>query len=186
MAIIKGDFLKKQMINIKKENKFNILNKKIFLIFIIIFLSTNVENVTFSKDDKLEDINYDILESQKESLDMKNFVKEANKYTKDVFSNTDMGELLNLAITGKVDNKKIFFSVWNILGKEFISCVSVISTIIVIIVIHSIIKAIGDGLENKSISRCYILCSIHINCKYYNKEFYRSNRHRKGICRQFG
>ena len=80
-----------------------------------------------------------------------------------------MGELLNSAISGKVDNRKIFLSVWNLFGKEFTSCITGASTIIVIIVIHSIIKAISDGLENKSISRHYILCRIHIDCNHYNK-----------------
>ena len=157
------------MITIKKVNKFNRLGKKIFLIFILIFLLTNEKNVIFSKDEKIQNINYDILENQKESLDVQSFIKEANKYTKDVFSNTDMGELLNLAIIGKIDNKKIFFSIWNLFGKEFITCIKSIASIILIIVIHSIIKSISDGLENKSISRCYILYSIHINYKYYNK-----------------
>ena len=157
------------MITKKNVNKFNRLSKKVFLIFIIIFLFTNARNVSFSKNEKIQNIDYNILENQKDSLDVQNFVKEANKYTKDVFSNTDIGELLNLAITGKIDNKKIFFSIWNLFGKEFISCTKSIASIIVIIVIHSIIKSIGDGLENKSISRCYILCSIHINYKYYNK-----------------
>ena len=151
------------MIILKKVNKFNRLSKKIFLFFIILFLFANVRNVSFSKDEKLQNINYDILESQKDSLDIQSFVKEANKYTKDVFLNTDMGELLNLAITGKIDNKKVFFSIWNLFGKELISCTNSIASIIVIIVIHSIIKSIGDGLENKSISRYYILYSIHIN-----------------------
>ena len=155
--------MKKQMIILKKVNKFNRLSKKIFLFFIILFLFANVRNVSFSKDEKLQNINYDILESQKDSLDIQSFVKEANKYTKDVFLNTDMGELLNLAITGKIDNKKVFFSIWNLFGKELISCTNSIASIIVIIVIHSIIKSIGDGLENKSISRYYILYSIHIN-----------------------
>lgn len=167
--IIKGDFFKKQMITLEKVNKFGRLSRRIFLIFVIIFLFGNTRNISFSKNEKLQNINYDILESQKDSLDVQSFVKEANKYTKDVFLNTDMGELLNLAITGKIDNKKIFFSVWNIFGKEFISCTATIASIIVIIVIHSIIKSISDGLENKSISRRYILCSIHINYKYYNK-----------------
>ena len=153
---------------LKEKHKVLKLNK-LLLCSIIIFLSLSLFNISFAEDNAKSNINYEIIESQKESLDVQGFVKEANDYTKDVFSNTDMGELLNSAISGKVDNRKIFLSVWNLFGKEFTSCITGASTIIVIIVIHSIIKSISDGLENKSISRRYILCSIHINYKYYNK-----------------
>lgn len=153
---------------LKEKHKVLKLNK-LLLCSIIIFLSLSLFNISFAEDNAKSNINYEIIESQKESLDVQGFVKEANDYTKDVFSNTDMGELLNSAISGKVDNRKIFLSVWNLFGKEFTSCITGASTIIVIIVIHSIIKAISDGLENKSISRHYILCRIHINCNHYNK-----------------
>lgn len=153
---------------LKEKHKVLKLNK-LLLCSIIIFLSLSLFNISFAEDNAKSNINYEIIESQKESLDVQGFVKEANDYTKDVFSNTDMGELLNSAISGKVDNRKIFLSVWNLFGKEFTSCITGASTIIVIIVIHSIIKAISDGLENKSISRHYILCRIHIDCNHYNK-----------------
>ena len=153
---------------LKEKHKGLKLNK-LLLCSIIIFLSLSLFNISFAEDNAKSNINYEIIESQKESLDVQGFVKEANDYTKDVFSNTDMGELLNSAISGKVDNRKIFLSVWNLFGKEFTSCITGASTIIVIIVIHSIIKAISDGLENKSISRHYILCRIHIDCNHYNK-----------------
>ena len=153
---------------LKEKHKVLKLNK-LLLCSIIIFLSLSLFFLFFAEDNAKSNINYEIIESQKESLDVQGFVKEANDYTKDVFSNTDMGELLNSAISGKVDNRKIFLSVWNLFGKEFTSCITGASTIIVIIVIHSIIKAISDGLENKSISRHYILCRIHIDCNHYNK-----------------
>ena len=153
---------------LKEKHKVLKLNK-LLLCSIIIFLSLSLFNISFAEDNAKSNINYEIIESQKESLDVQGFVKEANNYTKDVFSDTDMGEFLNSAISGKVDNRKIFLSVWNLFGKEFTSCITGASTIIVIIVIHSIIKSISDGLENKSISRHYILCRIHIDCNHYNK-----------------
>lgn len=153
---------------LKEKHKVLKLNK-LLLCSIVIFLSLSPFDISFAEDNAKSNINYEIIESQKESLDVQGFVKEANNYTKDVFSDTDMGEFLNSAISGKVDNRKIFLSVWNLFGKEFTSCITGIASIIVIIVIHSIIKAISDGLENKSISRYYILCRIHINCNHYNK-----------------
>jgi hypothetical protein len=40
-----------------------------------------------------------------------------------------------------------------IIGKEVVSCINVLGSIIIIIVIHSILKSISEGLENKSISQ---------------------------------
>lgn len=155
------------MITLKNKCKFNKIYMKLFVCCTFLLLVSNLINMSLAKGE--QNINYEIIESQKESLDVQGFVKEANKYTEDVFSNTDIGELLNSAITGKINNKKIFISIWNLFGNEFISCITGIATIIVIIVIHSIIKSISDGLENKSISRNYILCRIYISCRYNNK-----------------
>ena len=157
--------MKKQTKYSKKMHK---LNKKLLICFLVIFSFFNIFNTCLAEDEIKANINYDIIESQKESLDMQGFVKEANKFTKDIFSDTDMGDVLNSAISGKIDNKKIFFSVWNLFGKEFTSCITGIASIIVIIVIHSIIKSISDGLENKGISRCNILCRIYFNCNNHN------------------
>ena len=91
---------------LKEKHKVLKLNK-LLLCSIIIFLSLSLFNISFAEDNAKSNINYEIIESQKESLDVQGFVKEANDYTKDVFSNTDMGELLNSAISGKVDNRKM-------------------------------------------------------------------------------
>ena len=112
-------------------------------------------------------------------------LEDKNSFTKDIFSDTDMGDVLNSAISGNINNKKIFFSIWNLFGKDFTNCITTIASIIVIIVIHSIIKSISDGLENKSISRSHVLCSVHINCNHNNKKFYRSFSNSKTIYGRF-
>ncbi|MCI8486007.1 MAG: stage III sporulation protein AE [Clostridia bacterium] len=97
--------------------------------------------------------NMEIIESQKDTLNISSFIKEANDYTKDVFSDMDVGEILNCAITGKVENEKIIRNIWKLFGKEIVNSIASIGSIIVIIIVHSIIKSISDGLENKSISQ---------------------------------
>lgn len=97
--------------------------------------------------------NMEIIESQKDTLNISSFIKEANDYTKDVFSDMDVGEILNSAITGKVENEKIIRNIWKLFGKEIVNSIASIGSIIVIIIVHSIIKSISDGLENKSISQ---------------------------------
>ena len=122
--------------------------KKIIICISVIFVLLNICSTSYAKNE----LNNDILESQKDSLNVQSFIKEANTYTKDVFSDTDMGNMLNSAISGKMDNRKIFTSIWNLLGKDFTNCMITISSIIAIVVIHSILKSISDGLENKGVS----------------------------------
>lgn len=137
-----------------KNHKIN-KTKAVKILFCIIIIIISVFNckICFASDETSSVSNYDIIESQKESLNISGFIKEADEYTKDVFADTDMGDLLNSAITGTVDNKKIMISIWNLFGNEFVNSFTTIGSIIVIIVIHSIMKSISDGLENKSISQ---------------------------------
>ena len=81
--------------------------KRIILILIItIFLIPNTVNAseeTMSQDE--------ILQSQQESLNIDSFINEAQKYTKDVYEDIDMGELFSSAISGDVDNQTILKSI---------------------------------------------------------------------------
>lgn len=124
--------------------------KKIFII--IVFCVFFILFPIYCKASNNEDTDK-IIASQKASLDVSKFLSEAKKYTIDTFKDTDYGELLNLALTGNIDNKKIGNSILNVLGKETLSSIRSIGIVIVIIVIHSVFKSISDGLENKSISK---------------------------------
>lgn len=95
----------------------------------------------------------EILAEQKEELNISSFIKEANKYTKDTFPDLNMGELFNLAITGNIDNGILYKAIVAIIGKEIISGVTALGSILVIIVIHSILKTISEGLQNKGVSQ---------------------------------
>ncbi len=95
----------------------------------------------------------EILAEQKEELNISSFIKEANQYTKDTFPNLNMGELFNSAIIGDVDNGILYKAIVAIIGKEIISGITALVSILVIIVIHSILKTISEGLENKGVSQ---------------------------------
>ena len=94
-----------------------------------------------------------ILNSQKSSVNIGNFLKEAEKYTKDIFKDTDYNELLNSAISGNIDNKKIANNILRLLGKETIDSMKTIASIMIVIIIHSILKSISEGLDNKGIAQ---------------------------------
>lgn len=95
----------------------------------------------------------DILSSQQDSLNISGFIKEAQKYTQDTFEDLNVNELFSSAIAGNIDNETILKTIGNLVGKEVKNCITVLGSIVVIIVIHSILKSISEGLENKSISQ---------------------------------
>lgn len=135
----------------EKQKMKKIILKIIALCILNIIL---LSGCTYGLENKQENINTEsIIKEQKESLGISDFIGQAEKYTKDVFEDTDFSELLNSAISGKIDNKKLGNSILKVLGSEFIGALQTIGTIIIIIIIHSILKNITDGLENKSISK---------------------------------
>ena len=95
----------------------------------------------------------EILSSQKEAVNISKFVDEAQKYTKDVYEDIDFNQLLNSALQGNIDNKLLYKSIFNVLGKETISSIKTIASIMIVIIIHSILKSISEGLENKGVAQ---------------------------------
>ena len=128
--------------------------KIIILIIIIMFLLNSyclASKTTI--EESSEKSQQEILESQQDSLNISSFIKEAQKYTENTFEDINLNDLFTSAITGKIDNETIFKTIFKIIGKEIVNSITVLGSIIVIIVIHSILKSISDGLENKSISQ---------------------------------
>lgn len=116
--------------------------KKIIIIFILILTIPNIVQATD-----------EIIESQLEALNLSTFIQEGEKYTKESFNNLDIGQVLNSAIKGKIDAKTIYSSVLKILGDEITSSITIIGGILAIIVIHAILRNIGENIGNNSISQ---------------------------------
>lgn len=124
--------------------------KKIILILIIFtsFISTNnINNKCYATDTN------DIINVQKDTLNISDFISEAQEYIKESMPDIDLNTLLSNAISGKIDNFSLMKLFWSLLGKEILNALSVISSIIVILVIHGILKSITDGLGNKSVAQ---------------------------------
>ena len=71
--------------------------KELLILILLLFLL--IPNNVQASDTALSE--EAILESQQESLDIKSFIEEADKYTEDVYEDIDMGELFSSAITRK-------------------------------------------------------------------------------------
>ena len=119
------------------------IQKKIILIIVIaiIFIPKTV---------KAED---NTIETQKETFGINSFIENSKQYTGEFFADADISEILNSAISGKVDNSKIYKKILNILGTEVQTGIKSLLSILAIIIIHSILKSISESLENDSISK---------------------------------
>ena len=116
--------------------------KKI-LIFIVLLISIpNLSNATEM-----------IVEDQLEALNLSTFVKEGEEYTKEAFPDLDVQELITKSLTGEIDNSILYKATLKILGKEVITSITILGSILIIIVIHSILKSIGENLGNESTSQ---------------------------------
>ena len=84
--------------------------KKIFLIigFILIWFAL-IPNSVYADNTTETTMDTDaILQSQQDSLNISSFLKEADKYTDSVFEDININELFTSALTGKIDNGKLF------------------------------------------------------------------------------
>lgn len=118
--------------------------KKIILIFILTLIL--LPHKVYAETEE-------IMSTTQEKFNISGFIKEAEQYMEQSFGDINLTEMLNQAIQGKIDNKSIYKKVINLLGKEIISSLKILISILVIIVIHGILKSITDNLENSSISQ---------------------------------
>ena len=118
--------------------------KKIILIFILTLIL--LPHKVFAETEE-------IMSTTQEKFNISGFIKEAEQYMEQSFGDINLTEMLNQAMQGKIDNESIYKKVINLLGKEIISSLKILISILVIIVIHGILKSITDNLENTSISQ---------------------------------
>ena len=92
-------------------------------------------------------------EEQKENFGINSFIDEAEKYSGEFFEDIDVGEILNSAISGNIDNNKIYNQIFSLFGSEVVKGITSLATILIIIIIHSILKSISENLNNENISK---------------------------------
>ena len=118
--------------------------KKILLIFYILIFSF-VNYITYATDE--------IIYSQMDALNIPSFIKEGEKYTKEVFPDISLNDFLSSAIKGEIDNKGLLKQIILLFGDEIVDVIYLLGSIIVVIIIHSILKAFTENLENESVSQ---------------------------------
>ena len=127
--------------------KIKIILNLILIILLLYPSACNAENETIEVSQE------EIIQTQKDSVNIGKFIEEAKKYTSNVFDDVDYNELLNSAITGNIDNEKLGKGILNVIGKETLGSIRTIASIMIVIIIHSILKSISEGLENQGIAK---------------------------------
>lgn len=129
-------------------------NFKVLICFAIFFgVITTEPNISRATENGSEANTYQIIEEQKESFGISDFIKETKKYGGEFLEDTDISEMLNSAIAGNIDNNQIYRKILKIFGTEIKGSITTLISILIIVVLHSILKAISDNLENDNISK---------------------------------
>ena len=134
--------MKKRKILIKNFNK--------IIILIILFIML-IQLKSFGATD--EETSKQTLEEQQEEFKIEDFIESSKEYGGEFFEGLDINKMLNDAIKGNVDNNTLVEKIWNLLGNEVTTSIKSMVSILVIIIIHSILKAVSESLENDGISK---------------------------------
>ena len=92
----------------------------------------------------------EFLNSQKNALGISDFLQNAKKYTESSFPNLNMDELFSKAIRGNINNEFLNNNLLNFASKELKQTISLMITVLIVVIIHSIFKAIIENLGNDS------------------------------------
>ena len=111
--------------------------KKVIILFISIYLI--MFSNTYASDE--------IISSQMDALNLSSFIDEGENYTKEIFPDINLNDFLNSAIRGEIDNKGIYKGILSLFGDEIISSISLLGSILIIIIVHSLLKNFTDNLN---------------------------------------
>lgn len=121
--------------------------KKVIYINILIIIILNLISPVSIADTS------ETLQEQQKEFGINDFIEEANKYSGEFLEDININDILSSAISGQVDNQKIFNKIAKLFGKETINGLTALGSILAIIVIHTILKSISESLESDNIAR---------------------------------
>ncbi len=95
----------------------------------------------------------EMINSQTKILGIDDFLNSAKKYTENVFPNLNINELFTSSLTGNIGNVFEISNIGKIFLQEIEIAIKLMISVVVIIIIHSIFKAIIENLGNSSSSK---------------------------------
>lgn len=123
--------------------------KKIIWCIVIVFLII-IPNYTYADNELLSS---EILAEQQEKFNIKEFLKEAEKYSPDFIKERGIYQIFKEATTGKINNTGILKKIVKSFGIQFKEALKIMVSVLIIVLIHSVLKNITESLEYSSISR---------------------------------
>ena len=94
-----------------------------------------------------------IIDEQMEALNLGTFITESERYISDTIPELSVQDFITQGLSGQVNNSVIYKAALSLLGKEVVTSVTMLGSILVIIVIHSILKSVAENLGNNSTSQ---------------------------------
>ena len=122
--------------------------KKAYIILLIAIITYIFPTVSKAETDAES-----ILSSQSDSLGISTFLSDSEKYTEETFGEIDISEFFTKSLTGNVDNSTIMNIVFSLLGENIKTALTTIASVMVVVIIHSILKAISENLGNENVSK---------------------------------
>ena len=126
--------------------------KKIYLCIAIIII-IGIPKFTYALEENDTESMDAILKEQQSSFGISDFLKEAENYSPDFIKDLHISDIFSMAINGKIDNSTIFKKILSLSGTEITNTLKILINILLIVLIHSILKSLTDGLENSEISK---------------------------------
>ncbi len=130
---------------------------KKFFISIILFLIL-LTNLSFAKEEILENddsslikqTTEQIMETTQKTLGISDFLKEADKYTQNIYGNINLSDIFSNIIKGKYKTNFIKSTIFTLFGKDIKESFRLMFNVLIIIIIHSVMKEIIENLGNNS------------------------------------
>ncbi len=94
-----------------------------------------------------------VLSSQTDALGISTFLSDSEKYTKDIYGDINLTEIFTNSLSGKIDNSTIMNVLFALIGENVKTALASIASVLVIVIIHSILKAISENLGNENVSK---------------------------------
>lgn len=129
------------------------ISKIIIIALTLVFIFPTYSKMESQISNNTVQIDENEISNQEEIFGISSFIQNSKQYTGNFFDDIDIGEILNSAIKGEIDNTTIYKKILNKLGNEVETGIKSLACILAIIIIHSILKSISESLENDSVSK---------------------------------
>ena len=129
------------------------ISKIIIIALTLVFIFPTYSKMESQISNNTVQIDENEISNQEEMFGISSFIQNSKQYTGNFFDDIDIGEILNSAIKGEIDNTTIYKKTLNKLGNEVQTGIKSLACILAIIIIHSILKSISESLENDSVSK---------------------------------